>query len=131
TAEPFFSAGTRNPCSHFLANGIVSLTFYLGAEAIQLSGLVISPIRSIRSGSRPFCSRNRYPAVSMDRSRSRLALPNCPSHRCYFPWSSEHCERLTIILCWAAFGFFAVVLNYVHYLAGLLSYTAAANSPIC
>ena len=43
--------------------------------------------------------------------------------------SSEHRERLTIILCWAAIGLFAVVLNYVHYLAGLLTYTAAGQFP--
>ena len=43
--------------------------------------------------------------------------------------SAEHRERLTIILCWAGIGLAALVLGYVHYLAGLLSYTAAGQFP--
>jgi hypothetical protein len=38
-------------------------------------------------------------------------------------------ERLTIILCWAGIGLAALVLGYVHYLAGLLSHTAAGQFP--
>jgi TM2 domain-containing membrane protein YozV len=38
-------------------------------------------------------------------------------------------ERLTIILCWIGIGVAALVLGYFHYLAGLLSYTAAGQFP--
>ena len=43
--------------------------------------------------------------------------------------SCHHRERLTIILCWTAIGLAAALLNYVHYLAGLLLYTAAGQFP--
>ena len=43
--------------------------------------------------------------------------------------SSGRRELLTIILCWVGIGLAALALGYVHYLAGLLTYTAAAQFP--
>ena len=42
-SRAIFFGGTRNPCSRFLASGIVSPTLCLGWEAIQLSNSAISP----------------------------------------------------------------------------------------
>jgi hypothetical protein len=36
---------------------------------------------------------------------------------------------LTIVLCWVGIGLAALALGYVHYLAGLLAYTAAGQFP--
>ena len=38
-------------------------------------------------------------------------------------------EMLTIVLCWVGIGLAALALGYVHYLAGLLAYTAAGQFP--
>lgn len=38
-------------------------------------------------------------------------------------------ERLTIVTCWIAVGVACLALGYVHYLVGLLTYTAAAQFP--
>ena len=38
-------------------------------------------------------------------------------------------EALTIIACWVGIGLAALTLGYVHYLAGLLTYTAAGQFP--
>jgi hypothetical protein len=46
-----------------------------------------------------------------------------------FLLSSGRRERVTIIVCWAAIGLAALALGYIHYLAGLLSYTAAGQFP--
>src|SRR5215831_1661392 len=42
-------------------------------------------------------------------------------------FSSERREMLTIFLCWVGIGLTALTLGYVHYLAGLLTYSAAAQ----
>jgi hypothetical protein len=41
--------------------------------------------------------------------------------------SSGRREMLTIFLCWVGIGLTALTLGYVHYLAGLLTYSAAAQ----
>jgi hypothetical protein len=38
-------------------------------------------------------------------------------------------EILTIVLCWVGIGLAALALGYMHYLAGLLAYTAAGQFP--
>ena len=43
--------------------------------------------------------------------------------------SSGRRELVTIILCWVGIGLAALTLGYVHYLAGLLTYSAAAQFP--
>jgi TM2 domain-containing membrane protein YozV len=43
--------------------------------------------------------------------------------------SSGRRELLTIILCWVGIGLAALALGYAHYLAGLLTYSAAAQFP--
>ncbi len=43
--------------------------------------------------------------------------------------SSVRREMLTIFLCWVGIGLTALTLGYVHYLAGLLTYSAAAQFP--
>ena len=43
--------------------------------------------------------------------------------------STRRHERLTIILCWAAIALAALLLGYMHYVVGLLSYTAAGYFP--
>jgi hypothetical protein len=43
--------------------------------------------------------------------------------------SSGRREMLTIFLCWVGIGLTALTLGYVHYLAGLLTYSAAAQFP--
>lgn len=46
-----------------------------------------------------------------------------------FLLSGGRSERLSIIFCWSGIGVAALALGYFHYLAGLLSYTAAGQFP--
>jgi hypothetical protein len=39
------------------------------------------------------------------------------------------CSRYKIVMCWASLALACLILGYIHYMAGLLNYTAAAQFP--